>query len=143
MFTYLESSSVRDKYFSFSSLILTEQLSLSNISMEFIFPADEASKSFNRRYILYLLTEGSRNFFLMVVPLRPYPPPPLELNGSRNFVVGKKSPTYVLFSLMARPLTPPPLNGTAVKKNNFFAASLMKNNTLGNEPMSLEGKIRS
>ena len=28
------------------------------------------------------------------------------------------------FSLMARPLTPPPLNGPVIKRRTFFAASL-------------------
>ena len=40
--------------------------------------------------------------------------PSLELNGSRNFAIGKKS------FLMARPLAPPLFNGIAIKKNTLF-----------------------
>ena len=60
----------------------------------------------------------------MAVSLTPFPPvpPPLsKLNGRRNFGVEKKVP----FSLKVQPL-PPPLNGTAIKKTIFFAASLVQ-----------------
>ena len=50
------------------------------------------------------------------------------INGCWNVgTLEKKVPNKVLFSLMARPLTPPPpLNGPAIKRRTFFAASLSK-----------------
>ena len=66
---------------------------------------------------------------LMAGPLRPYPPPPLELNGRRHFgTLEKKVPKKGFFPLMARPLIPhPPFNAPAIKKRTiFFAASLSR-----------------
>ena len=52
----------------------------------------------------------------MAVQLTPWPPTLFRLNGRRNFGHRQKVP----FSLMAGPLTPPPLlNGTAIKKELF------------------------
>ena len=46
----------------------------------------------------------------MAGPLRPNPPPPLEPNGRWNVgTLEKKGLKKVLFSLMSRPFTPPPL----------------------------------
>jgi len=43
------------------------------------------------------------------------------INGCWNVgTLEKKVPKKVLFSLMARPLTPPPLNGPAIKRRTFF-----------------------
>ena len=45
----------------------------------------------------------------------------------------KKFQKKVLFSLMARPLPPPPLNGPAISGGFFFAASLTDNELLKND----------
>ena len=57
----------------------------------------------------------------MAGPLRPKPPPHLEINGRWNGTLEKS----VLFSLMARPFTPPPLL-MARPLRMFFAAFLCK-----------------
>ena len=60
----------------------------------------------------------------MAGPLTPNPPP-LELNGFGTLERWKKRFQKVFFFLMAEPLTPsPPLNGLAIKRRTFFAASL-------------------
>ena len=49
----------------------------------------------------------------------------LRLSRKKKSSWKKKVPKKVLFSLMARPFTPlPPLNGPAIKRRTFFAASL-------------------
>ena len=59
----------------------------------------------------------------MAGQLRPNLPPlaewPLE-----SWNVGKKGSKKSFFSLLARPFTPPRLNGPAIKTRTFFAASL-------------------
>ena len=45
--------------------------------------------------------------------------PPSELNGRWNFFQVKNK--KVVCSLMAGPLPPPPLNGTAIKERTLFA----------------------
>ena len=61
--------------------------------------------------------KGSRKnkdfFKSMAGPIRP---PPLELNGRLNFKFRKPEVQKVIFSLMACPLSLPPLNGPAIKK---------------------------
>ena len=51
----------------------------------------------------------------MAVPLRPYPSP-LDLDGRRSFFLLKKISKKYIYT--------PRLNGMAIWKKNFFAASL-------------------
>ena len=57
-------------------------------------------------YCINILLKNT--FFWMAMPLRPYPLPPLEINGSRNFFnKSKKCPKKCNFFLMASVLPPP------------------------------------
>ena len=61
-----------------------------------------------------------KGVFLVVGPLRPLPPPSgLVVIGT--FCIALKK---VVFLLVVRGFTPPPLSGTNTKKTTFFAASL-------------------
>ena len=69
-----------------------------------------------------------KNLLLMTGSLRPNPPPPSSVMAAETLERWKKKvPKKVIFSLMARPFTPPPLNGPAIQRRTFFAASLMEN----------------
>ena len=59
--------------------------------------------------IVYLGKPQKKILLLIAGPLRPNPPPP-SLNGRWNVGTLKKSLKKIIFSLMARPFTPPPLN---------------------------------
>ena len=76
---------------------------------------------------VHCTTEAAKKsyFFNGSWPLRHYPPPPLELNGSRNFF--NKLKQKIILSLMVSPLPlfPPPLI-TAIKEITFILASLTK-----------------
>ena len=71
---------------------------------------------------------------LMARPLRLNPPPPLELNGRWN--VGtqeKKVPKKVIFSLLARPFTPPPsLMARPLREELFFCGFPNKHSVITN-----------
>ena len=65
----------------------------------------------------------------MVEPLRLYPPPPSSLMAVGTFFrhIKQSSKTRSYFFLMTSPLPPfPPLNGTAIRIELYFAASLME-----------------
>ena len=67
---------------------------------------------------IFLREAAKKGIFLMAVPLRPYSAPPLELNGSRKFVIKLESN---FFFLMTSPLTPPPLMTQPLRKKLFLA----------------------
>ena len=67
----------------------------------------------------FILNIQSRkiNLLLMARPLRP----PLELNGRLNVgTLGKKGSKKVIFSLLARPYTPPPLLMAPLLREELF-----------------------
>ena len=72
------------------------------------------------------LRKPQKKFFSLVArPLRPYPHP-LPLGVSGHIFLGNffSRASKIVFFLLARPVTPPPLRGRATKKITFFAASL-------------------
>ena len=71
---------------------------------------------------------GSRknNYCLDGSAIKALPPPPLELNGSRNFFNKLKSPQKYNFSLMASPLSPPPPLLMALSLRKIFFLRLPK-----------------
>ena len=76
----------------------------------------------------------------MAGPLRPTPLSPFELNGRWNLERWKKRFQKKFFFLNGPALySPPPLNGPAIKRRTFFAASLTKPSNAGKE--SFFGKI--
>ena len=71
----------------------------------------------------YWVREAAKKKFFYGSAIKALTPSPLELNGSRNFAVGKK--IVLKFSLMARPLPlRPSLMRLPLKKRIFFLLSI-------------------